>query len=94
VLWDQREQAVGGDESTGGRMPRERQRSVSAAQDGKGSNWRKEEVRPGRLAEGLAKDSGSGDGVEQNAGTKVNGAIRGGGEAMHEQPPATRWIGQ
>jgi hypothetical protein len=37
---------------------------------------------------------GSGDGVEQNAGTKVNGAIREGGEGMPKQPPAARWIGQ
>jgi hypothetical protein len=42
----------------GGRIPRERQRSVREAQSGKGIIWRKEEVRPGGLEVGSVKDNG------------------------------------
>jgi hypothetical protein len=49
---------VGGEEKIGGRMPLETQRAVREAQRENGSVWRKEEVRPGGLEDGAAKENG------------------------------------
>jgi hypothetical protein len=54
----QREREVGGEERIGGRMPEETQRVVREDQSGKGSIWRKEEVRPGGLEAGSVKEKG------------------------------------
>jgi hypothetical protein len=54
----QRERLVGGEERTGGRMPRETHKAVRDAQRENGIIWRKEEVRPGGLEEGSEKEIG------------------------------------
>jgi hypothetical protein len=54
----QRERVVDGEERMGGRMPREMQRAVREAQNGKGIIWRNEEVRPGGLRVGSVKEKG------------------------------------
>ena len=62
-----RERVVGGDDRTGGRMPRVRQREVREAQSEKGTIWRKEEVRPGGFEEGSVKVKGP---SKQTAGSR------------------------
>jgi hypothetical protein len=54
----QRDREVGGEERIGGKMPEETQRVVREDQSGKGSIWRKEEVRPEGLEAGLVKEKG------------------------------------